>query len=1070
MDNVAWSNKRIGVRLEHSKQVNVMQTRNDESPVSSRRLTHVRWRIRGLLLAIAISMAGLGASEVTLPPSSEVAALFSRIGNGGFEEGTETPEFWSRHPGKDEGRNRHSRDTSTAFSGQASGRIDWFDEISGPNKAALQWNRYSLPLTDRGSLLVGGFVRTNGVPGARLGVHFYAEERKHLGFEKTPARTRNDDAWTPFVGELPIPDGTTNMGVALYSKEGGTTWYDDVVVLGVPRARAAVGTPNVDGTLTDPCWRAAALPGSFVQQDGSALAEGGTRSWVCCDSGQLYLAFDCVKATGASRGSGDISEGIVLLLDPGQTFVASYRITVSPDGQYTATRAEDDAWAPKLQVATTRGLKGWSAEIAVPFEALDLSLATGDLWGLNVVRHDASRQEVTTWSLGGVSNPRRFGSVTLETDMGDVLRASAQRAAVELGSSRRALLAEIEKVGVSAEDSPSTFELLGAAKAAADGLRKSGLGKPGTEPDRLALREKAAEAREALALARRTASQSLFPSPAVPQRNGFTLAIVPSLQKVRRDGVVQGGLLADAIRLDAAQDESESVQLVVVPADRALSGVSVSVSPLTNGEDTIEVSPYRVEYVETGPTTRYSQAYVGWWPDVLLPPAPFNVPAGRKQPIWLRVDVPPGAVPGVYRGNVRVEHAGDAVTVPMELRVRPFRLPRPGTLPCAFGLYASVLAEWYFGKKPYSSVMPIETFVRWCEFMGDYRLTPKNIAREYQQRGKGADGSETLDLSALQGTVGRLAPDYFPPNSFCVARLPCPKEVREGTTKQDPRTWVASLERQTAEFARLGLPRQAYIYGIDEPITEAYPFVRSVYELVRQAAPDYPLLQTVNHDPPEALVGCVDIWCPLTSRLDQDAEFYRARRAAGDAVWAYVCCSPKPPYANFLIDQPAIAHRVLFWQAWQHDVSGILYWCICWWRGMPGPTSGKPHFPDAPITIKDLPWTYGDNGVNGDGILIWPGPDMTPYPSVRLEIIRDGIEDYEYLAFLRQLISRAGVEERELEAQSAQRTLARARALLRVPPTISRTFTDYCTNPALIQERRSAIGEAIEELLELLKE
>ena len=93
---------------------------------------------------------------------------------------------------------------------------------------------------------------------------------------------------------------------------------------------------------------------------------------------------------------------------------------------------------------------------------------------------------------------------------------------------------------------------------------------------------------------------------------------------------------------------------------------------------------------------------------------------------------------------------------------------------------------------------------------------------------------------------------------------------------------------------------------------------------------------------------------------------------------------------------------------WSILATGFLYWCVCWWRGLVGPATGEPHFPDVPIVLKDRSSTLVDLGVNGDGILVWPGPDMTPYPSLRLEVVRDGIEDYEYLALLERCIEIAG--------------------------------------------------------------
>ena len=50
----------------------------------------------------------------------------------------------------------------------------------------------------------------------------------------------------------------------------------------------------------------------------------------------------------------------------------------------------------------------------------------------------------------------------------------------------------------------------------------------------------------------------------------------------------------------------------------------------------------------------------------------------------------------------------------------------------------------------------------------------------------------------------------------------------------------------------------------------------------------------------------------------------------------------------------------------------------------------REKWPEVPIHFKDL-GTAQSFKVNGDGVLLYPGPGLTPYPSLRLEVIRDGI-------------------------------------------------------------------------------
>ena len=130
---------------------------------------------------------------------------------------------------------------------------------------------------------------------------------------------------------------------------------------------------------------------------------------------------------------------------------------------------------------------------------------------------------------------------------------------------------------------------------------------------------------------------------------------------------------------------------------------------------------------------------------------------------------------------------------------------------------------------------------------------------------------------------------------------------------------------------------------------------------------------------------------------------------------------------------------------------------------MPGPTTEGKHFPEAmPNYAKDLK-TYPRFGVNGDGVLIWPGPDLTPWPSLRLEIVRDGIEDYEYLALLDRCV-RAATVRQDIEGE----LLKRAQSLLRVPADISRTMKDYTQTAAPMLRRRNQVGDMIEILIKKL--
>ena len=194
---------------------------------------------------------------------------------------------------------------------------------------------------------------------------------------------------------------------------------------------------------------------------------------------------------------------------------------------------------------------------------------------------------------------------------------------------------------------------------------------------------------------------------------------------------------------------------------------------------------------------------------------------------------------------------------------------------------------------------------------------------------------------------------------------------------------------------------KGYFYLVDEPSTEdAFNRLDQHVKRLKKLVPDYKLVAPYAGNPQfktdkdiyDLLTDRVNIWCYITSMHWYRTDKLEAHRAAGDEIWNYVAWVPPSPHCNFLIGMDAIQHRILFWQEWKYCVAGLLYWSTNYWANNDGGT--KNPWTDM-ATVK---WASKD--VFGDGSLLYPGREVNyegPLPSLRLKLIRQGLQDYEYI-------------------------------------------------------------------------
>ena len=484
---------------------------------------------------------------------------------------------------------------------------------------------------------------------------------------------------------------------------------------------------------------------------------------------------------------------------------------------------------------------------------------------------------------------------------------------------------------------------------------------------------------------------AVFAGVSAPRLAGLEVEIPAPMEKILPDGSNLDGVRRSRIVLDLAGNESESFQLVLPPRPGKPSRrvrVTVDSFPV----DGIAVDVFRVGYVRTG-NPSYAVSRVGLWPDPLFAATEITLTPERCGVLFFNVSVRGEVQPGVYRSTVRLTaEDGERKEIPLQLRVRDFVLPFPGTLKVPVGLYPDPIAAFYRNASGTAEPFSDEEWRQWALFLTRNRMPPKELGTAYMQ--SLPDRPLVPDPAVVQKNVQALAP-LVVPESFHFFRLPSAVTMRKrmdgGRTGPELVTGMQP-EVVAAAWRDAGLPPNRLLYGCDEPKVgdqELLQQLRRTYLEVKQAIPGVRIMQTISGDAP-VLAGAVDIWCPKISGAFHP--FFQERRKAGDELWIYTCCSPIPPAANLFVDRPVIEHRILPWMAARVGATGFLYWSSAWFRGVP--EKEWPEDGDWDLSRHEFYWSVWIH-TNGDGILLYPGKDRKPHPSIRLFALRDGLEDYE---------------------------------------------------------------------------
>jgi hypothetical protein len=168
---------------------------------------------------------------------------------------------------------------------------------------------------------------------------------------------------------------------------------------------------RLDGVPDEPVWLAADSVTDFRQQDPQEGAPGSERTVLRIVAGAdaLYLAFWCYdREPGAIRRTQlrrdfdtDADDFVAFLLDPQGDRRSGVYFAVNPngamlDGEVIGFEDSNDDWDGVWDARARVTADGWTAEVAIPWQALRYPL-TGGAWGFNAGRVIRRRNETVLW-------------------------------------------------------------------------------------------------------------------------------------------------------------------------------------------------------------------------------------------------------------------------------------------------------------------------------------------------------------------------------------------------------------------------------------------------------------------------------------------------------------------------------------------------------------------------------------------------------------------------------------------------------------------------------------------------
>lgn len=248
---------------------------------------------------------------------------------------------------------------------------------------------------------------------------------------------------------------------------------------------------------------------------------------------------------------------------------------------------------------------------------------------------------------------------------------------------------------------------------------------------------------------------------------------------------------------------------------------------------------------------------------------------------------------------------------------------------------------------------------------------------------------------------------------------------------------VSSIRQLMRQY---GPETELYVYAADEVTrcTALFPalkaWARNTHEAGALCLATVAPVAELQDDGRGAGRSAIDIWVLLPKMFGPFEGEIKKVLAKGDRVWSYNALVQDAYSPKWLIDFAPVNLRIHpGFLSQSLGLTGILYWSINNWTRDPW---------------NDVEsYREGSQVFPGEGVLVYPGAPLGiagVVPSMRLKWLRDGVEDFEYVALLKQ----AG----------------RGEWALHLIRSVAGSWSDWTHEPVRIEAVRQQLGAELDRL------